>query len=99
MTRGLFEGETVEVARRLLGCVLVHGETSGRIVETEAYLAEGDAASHSAVGRTPRNASMFLGEGHAYVYLSYGIHRCFNVVTGAEGRGEAVLVRALEPLT
>lgn len=99
MTRRLFEGDTVEVAQRLLGCVLVHGETSGRILETEAYLAQGDAASHSAAGLTPRNASMFLPAGHAYVYLSYGIHRCFNVVTGAEGRGEAVLVRAIEPLS
>lgn len=99
--RELFTGDTVDVARRLLGCELVHEErgavTAGRIVEVEAYLAEGDDASHSRCGRTARNASMFLAAGHAYVYVIYGMHLCFNVVTGEEGAGEAVLVRALEP--
>ncbi len=84
-------------ARRLLGSVLRCGEASGVIVETEFY-DEDDPASHTFGGPTARNRPMFDRAGTLYVYRSYGIHWCANVVVGEVGRGSAVLVRALEPL-
>lgn len=97
-----FKGSTEEVAKKLLGKILVRNINgkilSGMIVETEAYLDENDFASHSAVGITERNKVMFGEAGLAYVYFTYGMHYCFNVVTGSVGRGSAVLIRALQPL-
>jgi DNA-3-methyladenine glycosylase len=94
--REFFAREPNIVARELLGCTLRHGPVGGRIVETEAY-AEDDPACHAYVGRTDRTAVIFGPPGHAYVYLSYGIHQLFNVVTEPDGLAAAVLIRALEP--
>jgi DNA-3-methyladenine glycosylase len=92
---------TIDLAQALIGCVLVRdcpdGRTAGRIVETEAYVRD-DPASHAYRGPSRRNASMFLGPFHAYVYKIYGTSFCVNVTGETEGEGAAVLVRALEPL-
>lgn len=97
----LLKQSAAEVAPRLLGCILER-EIDGhlirvRIVETEAY-DQSDAASHSFTGQSPRTEVMFGPAGHLYVYFTYGMHYCCNIVTGPEGTGSAVLIRAVEPL-
>jgi DNA-3-methyladenine glycosylase len=96
--RGELARPAVEVAPLLLNALLAVGDRMGRIVEVEAYGGADDPASHARRGRTLRNATMFGRPGLLYVYRSYGIHWCANVVTGAHGVAEAVLVRAVEPV-
>ncbi len=93
--------DTETLARYLIGKTIVRktprGRIIGRIVETEAYVL-GDSAGHGFRGETPRNRSLFLQRGHAYVYFIYGMHYALNVSAGAQGQGTGVLIRALEPL-
>ena len=100
--RTFYARNTVDVARDLLGTLLVHRvdgiERIGRIVETEAYLGAHDLAAHSSKGITNRTRIMYGPPGYAYVYLIYGMHHCMNIVTEPEGNGCAVLLRALEPV-
>lgn len=102
LSRSFFARGTEEVARDLLGTVLVHdspdGVLAGRIVEVEAYLGQGDAAAHSTAGRTERTKVIFGPPGHVYVYRIYGIHHCLNVVAEPDGTPGCVLVRAVQPL-
>jgi DNA-3-methyladenine glycosylase len=103
LPRSFYLQDTVSVARALLGCILwrrIGRELlAARIVETEAYLGANDAASHARRGlRSERNESMYLEGGHAYVYLSYGMHWCMNVVCQEKDIAEAVLLRAAEPV-
>jgi len=102
LSRAFYARPTLDVARDLLGKVLVHDTrgilTAGAIVEVEAYIGESDPACHAAPGPTARNAPLYGPPGYAYVYLNYGIHSLFNVVTEEEGSPAAVLIRALEPL-
>jgi DNA-3-methyladenine glycosylase len=101
LTRSELPIDTVALARHLIGKLLVRelpeGMASGRIVETEAYVV-GDAAGHAYRGMTPRNRSLFLERGHAYVYLAYGLSYMLNVSSETPGIGAGVLIRALEPL-
>ena len=102
LPRAFYDRPTLDVARDLIGKVLVHRRqgvvTSGVIVEVEAYIGEDDPACHAAPGPTRRNEPLYGPPGRAYVYLNYGIHCLVNVVTEAEGSPAAVLIRALEPI-
>ena len=102
LPRSFYDRPTLDVARDLLGKVLVHDRrgvrTSGAIVEVEAYIGESDPACHAAPGPTRRNAPMYGEPGHAYVYLNYGIHWMMNIVTEPKGSPAAVLIRALSPI-
>ena len=103
LDRAFYERPADVVAPDLLGKVLVHVQDavrlSGRIVETEAYFGNSDPGSHAFRGPTARNRVMFERAGYLYVYMSYGMHACMNVVTDAPGTAGAVLIRALEPMT
>jgi DNA-3-methyladenine glycosylase len=97
--RAFYRRSAVQVARDLLGKIVSLDDASGRIVETEAYLSEDDAAAHSARGITPRTQVIFGPPGHAYVYFIYGMYDCLNIVCEPEGIAGCVLIRALEPVS
>jgi DNA-3-methyladenine glycosylase len=98
LPREFYARDALVVARALIGTYLVHGERVARIVETEAYRGPKDLACHARAGLTRRTRTLFGPPGHAYVFLVYGMHECFNVVCLGEGKGHAVLVRAVEPV-
>jgi DNA-3-methyladenine glycosylase len=97
LERSFYARSVHDVARDLIGCVVRHGATAGRIVETESYHME-EPACHAHAGLTGRTHTLFGEPGHAYVYFSYGIHSLLNAVAEDEGTGAAVLIRALEPV-
>jgi DNA-3-methyladenine glycosylase len=96
LTRSFYDRPVLEVARELLGAVVMHGGVSVRLTEVEAYAGGHDPASHAFRGLTPRTAVMFGPPGHAYVYFTYGMHFCMNLVCGPDGHASAVLLRAGE---
>jgi DNA-3-methyladenine glycosylase len=96
--RRFYNRPAIQVARDLLGKILVHGAVAGKIVETEAYLGGDDLASHSARGVTNRTRVIFGPPGHAYVYFIYGMYECLNLVAEPAGKPGCVLIRALEPV-
>ena len=95
--RSFYARSVHEVARDLIGCVVRHGATAGRIVETESYHMD-EPACHAYAGLTGRTRPLFGAPGHAYVYFSYGVHSLLNAVAEGEATGAAVLIRALEPV-
>ncbi len=97
LPHSFYDRSVHEVARELIGCVVRHGETAGRIVETESYHME-EPACHAFAGVTERTRTLYGEPGRAYVYFSYGIHSLLNAVAEPEGVGAAVLIRALEPV-
>ena len=98
LDRSFFARDSTVVAPELLNLLFVARGVTGRIVEVEAYAGSRDAASHAYRGRTPRNATMFGPPGHLYVYFTYGMHFCANVVCGMEGEAYAALLRAVAPI-
>jgi DNA-3-methyladenine glycosylase len=97
LPRRFYNRPTIEVAKDLLGKTLKHGDTSGMIVETEAYLGGDDLAAHSARGITDRTRVIFGSPGHAYVYFIYGMYECLNLVAEPAGKPGCVLIRAVQP--
>ena len=98
LPREFYARDALVVARALVGTYLVHGDRVARIVETEAYRGPKDLACHARAGMTKRTRTLYGPAGHAYVFLIYGMHDCFNVVCFGEGKGHAVLIRGVEPV-
>ena len=102
LKRRFYTRNTLTVAKELLGKIIVKNENgnvlSGKIVEVEAYDGDIDEAAHTYIGKTKRNEIMFEEGGYLYVYFTYGVHFCCNVVTGVKGKGTAILIRGIEPI-